>query len=44
MTGATLMAVASMSTMSAFLPGVSEPVRLSRPATYAPLSVANSNI
>jgi hypothetical protein len=40
MTGATFIARASSSTMSARLPGVSEPVRSSSPATCAPLSVA----
>ena len=43
-TGATLIAVASISTTSACLPGVSEPVRSSRPATWAPLMVAISSI
>src|SRR5690606_22685523 len=43
-TGTMLMSRASMSTTSAFLPGVSEPVRSSTPATYAPLMVAISSI
>jgi hypothetical protein len=42
--GARLIAVASMTTTSACLPGVSEPVRSSRPATYAPFTVAISSI
>src|SRR5215216_2619508 len=43
-TGATLRAVASSTTTSACLPGVSEPVRSSTPATWAPLMVASSSI
>ena len=42
-TGATLIAVASITTMSAFLPGVRDPTRSSRPATWAPLAVAISS-
>ena len=40
MTGATFTAPPSMMTMSAFLPGVIDPVRSAIPATLAPSSVA----
>ena len=40
MIGATFTAFVSMMTMSAFLPGVSEPVRSAMPATSAPPIVA----
>ena len=41
MIGATFTADPSMMTMSAFLPGVSDPVRSAMPATSAPPSVAH---
>ena len=40
MIGATFTADPSMITMSAFLPGVIEPVRSAMPATFAPPIVA----
>ncbi len=41
MMGATLTALPSMTTMSAYFPGVSDPVREAMPATVAPPIVAH---